>query len=177
MLTVYTITILGASYAVVFFLLQTFGILANFKPEVYIFSLLSSGSFLLGLILIRYSPSKLSKRIYQYGSLWIGAFVIICVLGLVFLWTSFLFDVSYTGGKSLGFFLFLVFVFNVYGLYSSFTTKVTKYRISFKKPHSWHKKRIVLISDTHYGNIYEQRHARRLVSQINSLKPQVVLIA
>lgn len=54
--------------------------------------------------------------------------------------------------------------------------KITKYQVKLNKDHKWHGKKIVMIGDTHYGNIYGVKTARRLVKKINALSPEVVLI-
>lgn len=122
-------------------------------------------------------PSTASRRIYQYGSIWIGVYIVTFILALLFLWIALIFDISYTGYVSI--FIFLVFLsfVNIYGLYVSFSHRVTYYDISLHKKHSWKGKNIVLISDTHYGNIYRLSHAQKLVAKINSLQPDILLIS
>lgn len=66
---------------------------------------------------------------------------------------------------------------NLYALHISFSYRLTYYTVPLTKKHTWHDKNIVLISDTHYGNIYSLKHAQKLVEKINSLKPHIVLIA
>jgi predicted MPP superfamily phosphohydrolase len=35
---------------------------------------------------------------------------------------------------------------------------------------------MVMIADTHYGNIYNQKEAKKLVETINTIAPDIVLI-
>ncbi len=54
--------------------------------------------------------------------------------------------------------------------------RIVRYQVRIDKGHTWHGKKIIMIADTHYGNIYGVRDARALVKRINKLSPEIVLI-
>lgn len=97
-------------------------------------------------------------------------------IAIVFLLIGNFFEHSYQNIAWLFLFLFLTFSINAWGIYSSWVPRIKKYSIKIDKEHNWHGKKIVMIADTHYGNIYGVREARLLVERINALDPEVVLI-
>jgi predicted MPP superfamily phosphohydrolase len=64
----------------------------------------------------------------------------------------------------------------MWSLYASYVPKVTQYSVDIQAPHDWHGKKIIMIADTHYGNIYDVDDARKLVEKINTLSGEVVII-
>lgn len=53
---------------------------------------------------------------------------------------------------------------------------VVQSEVRIKNAGNWAGKKLVMVSDTHYGNIYGVSDARELVKKINTLHPDIVLI-
>lgn len=106
----------------------------------------------------------------------LGSITVAGFIAIGFLVIGNFFEHSYESIFWVLLFLFLTFVINAWGIYSSWVPRIKKYSIKIDKEHNWHGKKIVMIADTHYGNIYGVHEARSLVKRINSLDPEVVLI-
>lgn len=110
----------------------------------------------------------------------IGAFL----LGIFFL-SSFIFVPSYIiakirkksfAGWEKGIIAVLCLGLNAHALYAGFVPHIQEYSIKIDKNHGWNGKKIVLISDMHYGFIHGKIEANYLVKKINAIQPDIVLI-
>ncbi|WP_052813361.1 metallophosphoesterase [Desulfonatronum thioautotrophicum] len=79
------------------------------------------------------------------------------------------------GPRQLGMVLVLATIIVLYGLYAA--TQWDKPHIAIKTPLVTENTRIVLVSDTHFGVMTRQAWVERLVDVINSLEPDLVLLA
>ncbi len=67
--------------------------------------------------------------------------------------------------------------YSVYSLWSTFHPCVREITIGFKHlPPNWERSRIVQLSDVHLGTIHGKSFAERVVSQVNGLDPDLILI-
>lgn len=105
-----------------------------------------------------------------------GSITVAGFIAIILLLAGNFFEHSYQDTFWLVLFIVLSIGVNAWALYSSWVPKIKKYTIQFNKNHDWHGKKIVMIADTHYGNIYGVREARALVKRINALKPEIVII-
>ncbi|MFC2097780.1 metallophosphoesterase [Bacteroidota bacterium] len=68
--------------------------------------------------------------------------------------------------------------YSVYAIISGKLLKLKKIRVEINKlPEYWINKKAVLITDVHLGAIYGNVYLRKLVSKINSLSPDIIIIA
>ena len=121
-------------------------------------------------------PNPLFSTLYKYGAIWIGALTITGFIGIVFLIFSGLSGIIYA---HIGYFLTFIILaigLNGWSLYASFVPRIQEYTIEIAKSHTWHGKKIIMIADTHYGNIYDQDDAAKLIKTINSLSGDIVII-
>lgn len=95
---------------------------------------------------------------------------------LILLFIAVFFRVSYTTPQSVILFFICIILINIYGIFNWFNSKIIEYSVSLPGEHKWHGKKIVMIADTHYGNIHSEIQAQKLVSTINRLDPEIVLI-
>ncbi len=66
---------------------------------------------------------------------------------------------------------------SAYGVWNSFNVQVTDYTVALPNlPVSWENKKIVLIADTHFGNIRGKGSAEKFARIINAQNPELVLI-
>lgn len=74
--------------------------------------------------------------------------------------------------------LIIVSILLVYGTYNATNIKTTKYEIKINKDAGKIKKlNIVMLSDLHLGDIVDKQRLSKIVSAINELKPDIVIIA
>lgn len=150
--------------------------IASYTLVGIVCSLFGTGLFIVGLIGEMLTQNRLITILYRIWAHWIGWLSIagwVASIAVIFAHiTGYLYDEwIYVIG-----FIFIVLVLNIIGIYASYIPRIVRYRITLSGVHKWHGKKIVLISDTHYGNIYGKKHAQKLVDMINSLNPEIVLI-
>lgn len=63
-----------------------------------------------------------------------------------------------------------------YGSYQAFSPVVRHYEVTIQKPSSLEKMNIVMASDMHFGHVSGPNHAKRMVQEVNALKPDLILI-
>lgn len=73
--------------------------------------------------------------------------------------------------------IFTLLWINFYGIFASFSPQIVNYTINFSEPHNFHGKKFVLIADTHYGYVFGENSAKNLVTKINEINPEFVIIA
>lgn len=153
---------------------------------IYIFILIA---FFLGKILERSSINFFSDALVRIGAIAAGFFVF-AIFSIVF------FDIlrgvnalipffpdfitsNYTKSKliiGLGTFGFITIIM-ITGFMNTLNPKIKTIKLDINKPQSNLKElNIVAVSDIHLGTMVNHKKAKRLVSLINKLKPDVVLI-
>lgn len=153
-----------------------FPVLTPFSWEITTFFIFGTLLFIIGIIGANVWPRKTFSRIYFIGAIWHGYITISGLIAVVFLCTGILLEYSYTGELWAFWFIGVSLLANIWGIYASWVPRITRYSVKIHKEHNWHGKKIVMIADTHYGNIYGARDARYLVKRINKLSPEIVLI-
>jgi predicted MPP superfamily phosphohydrolase len=71
----------------------------------------------------------------------------------------------------------IVFGFLATGLRAAIQSKVSTYNLNLDKTLSSGNLKIVMVSDIHIGSIVEEKRVKKLVAEINELKPDVVLMS
>jgi uncharacterized protein len=176
-LSVFSSIILWTTYGCLILFTRLFTVLTPYSIWIYIFGLVSSTLFIGSLFLSNSSnPPSFLPFIYKYGAVWIGVMVTILMTSFLALFVALLFRLTYTSWWHAGIFIGGIIVLNIVGLYISFHPRIIEYTISLKWEHNWHGKKIVMIADTHYGNIYNKKEAKSLVNTINTIAPNIVLI-
>lgn len=174
--SVFSSIVLGWTYGVSIFIIKLFPILSRYLALEISLSLLGTLCFIIGITGANSYPSRFFTLLYQIGSIWLGAITLAGLIAVVYLLGAIFFGITYTHIAYLISFIVLVFGVNIWGLYASFSPIVKTYTITLPGNHTWHGKNIIMIADTHYGNIYDENDARKLVHQINSLSGEIVLI-
>lgn len=167
---------LGWTFGIVFFITKIFLLTAPYRPILVGFSLILSLLFILGVLGTNVSSSPIYIWLYRIGSVWMGAVTLAFVVTLIFfigaVVSGHLLD---SRGVTIGFFA-LVLLLNIWGIFASFSSVVVSSEVTLKNPGNWAGKKIVMVSDNHYGHIYGVSDARKLVTRINTLHPDIVLI-
>lgn len=74
-------------------------------------------------------------------------------------------------------FIFLSLFYSFWGVWNALHPKIKNVTVAIPNlPSSWKGKKIVQLSDVHLGMIHGQNFMDQVVSQVNSVKPQMVVI-
>ncbi len=147
-----------------------------FWPYIDIIAMTGTFAFLVGIVWANVWPRPLFSKIYFIWALSVSGFTIPGFIAIFYILIGNLFDITYTSNIALVIFIVLSLGFNLWWIYASWVPKITTYKVNLNKEHNWHGKKIVMIGDTHYGNIYGVKAAKKLVERINKIAPEVVLI-
>ena len=117
----------------------------------------------------------LTRFLYRTFAVWQGFLLYFFLASTVsILAMSLGFEVSKEYG--VGVFV-LAFLTGVYGVINAKNIKVKKISVSLKNlPEIWNSKNVVWISDVHLGQVNAEGFLKKIVSKINTLNPDLVLI-
>ncbi|WP_035178428.1 metallophosphoesterase [Alkalihalobacterium bogoriense] len=143
--------------------------------SIFIFAILSY-SFLLARYLHFYGIFKI------IGSLWIGFFQYAVLLFpfanlivLLFTFTTIPIEIVITSAGYITFIMFLC-IFGI-GLYNAYQPIIRNYSLTIKKNKGQLTSlKIAMASDMHFGTLSGLRHAKRLVKEVNEMKPDLILL-
>lgn len=133
-----------------------------------------SGGFMVMLLVERYYTSTLVRFFYLLTSIWMGFFVYIFLASVIFIVTSFFFNISNFIGILL---LVIAVIISLYGI--SHGNKIYVKRIDVSIPNigeQWKGKKAVWMSDLHLGPINGKKFAEKITQISNSLSPDFVFI-
>jgi predicted MPP superfamily phosphohydrolase len=134
-------------------------------------------------------PHFLEKFLNILGGYWMSAFLyFILLLGVIdiiklilgvkrfsFIGTNTLEKIYFISNVGA---LIIVSVLLVYGTYNATNLKTTKYAIKINKDAGKLKTlNVVMLSDLHLGDIVDNQRLSKMVSKINELKPDIVILA
>ncbi len=131
---------------------------------------------MIGILGCNLRPNQYFTLLYKIGAYAIG---VNASVGVLWFLTLMLVYLTHTELASIWYMIVFVLVaiaLNIWGTYSSFRSVITTYKVPIRKKHTWHKKKIIMIGDTHYGNIYGAKEARELVATINTLGWDILII-
>lgn len=173
---IFTSIIFWWAYAMSILIIGLFPFLSAFTLHWMLFSLSSTTLFIVGLMAGNVFQSEIISVIYRIGSIWLWALTITGGIAIVFMIIAQIFGLTYTHVGFFILFIILALTVNIWGIYASYVPRITEYSVNIEKNHDWHGKKIIMVADTHYGNIYGREDARRLVERINSLSWEIVII-
>ena len=175
-LTVFSSIILSWTYAISLFLIRLFPLLDSYSPLLIATSISLSVLFIVGIVGANSYPHAYFTLVYRIWAYWLWGLTIGGLVAVIFLIFAIFSGQFLTHEVYLILWILLTLALNIYAVSQSFIPVVQSYRVDITTPHHWHGKRIIMIADTHYGNIYGIEHARKLVDLINTLKGEVVII-
>lgn len=128
--------------------------------------------------------NKIGRIIKYISSYWLGIFgyILFLILAINIIKNFIKGKIDITSKKSLtitaSIFIILIIVINILGISSAFNIQTTKYNININKNGTNFKNfKIVMFSDSHFGNNSSYNHIKQMVNKINQEKPDVVVIA
>ncbi len=145
-----------------------------------IFVFLSLSFVAASLIAFRYY-NRLSRAFYVFAAAWLGFLWYAIMACVVFFVSVGLFGVMPPSRGEVIYAEILACVAVAaagYGLYHAARTKVTRYSVAVPHlPPAWRGKRAVLLADFHLGQVRGEKFAARIVSQVNALNADIILVA
>lgn len=159
-----------------FFIINIFPKTKKYKYQIF---------FIIFLLLLIFLWSLILSRIWEYSWIWIPykiwAFSLwASFLSLFVLFPSYIFRKIYKKDfwKYVQIFIwFLLLSINIFGIFNAYSYEIVEYTIKTEKNTNIKWKKLILIADTHYWNIFWENQAKRLVEKINSIEADWVLIA
>lgn len=180
-LTVVLAIILGTHWFVYFSLIRFFAIEKRQGIKILFYvGVAFSFSFILASFLARIDSSWLIRLFYISSSLWLG-YLVNFLLASAVLWilkglhlpVKCRIDFRIISIIVFAFF----FLFASWGIYHASDVKVKNFDITLKNlPTAWQGKRVMQISDTHFGQVYGVKSVQRLLDLVNREKPDLIVI-
>jgi hypothetical protein len=174
--------ILALGHAIVYgYLVWMFPSLTQGQRTGLIISLsLLSVSFIVASVLIHVSESFLARGFYIAAGWWLGllvnlllAFLTVFIVHKLAKFASFGLDLSVLGMIA----IVVAVIVSVYGAWNAFHPELKEITVHIKDlPEAWQGKRVVQLSDVHLGSVYQADFLRRVVDQVNAVRPEAVFI-
>jgi len=132
-------------------------------------------SFFVSIAIAKRVNTLVTRIIYVALAVWIGLLFHLLMTSVYYWGISLIFQEQ---SQHLGIILFYLSVaVTLYGLIQAWTLRVTPYTLNLKNlPDFWKGKRIAFISDLHLGQVHKAKLSRKVVSRLNRLKPELLLI-
>ena len=126
--------------------------------------------------------SKTNSIAYSVSAWWLGfllyIFLASIIVGLLYsIWVYI--GISNNLSTVIGILVYIcAFAMTVYGTIHSYQTEITKYSLPKENfPISWHGRKIVIISDTHIGQVNGVGFLQKTIEKVNAVNPDIVFIA
>lgn len=145
-------------------------------------------SYIINILLKSFLPSIILNPLLYIGSYYIALMayliIIIPIIDAIKLVNSKFYFIpkskEFTSSLSLSTTIFIAIflgILMIYGTWSGKSSYVKNYDIKLSKPFKNNNLKIILLSDIHLGNYIGKDRLKTMVSEVNSLNPDVVLIA
>ena len=164
-------------------ILKGFNTITNISPLPFwiIFSALAS-TYIISMLLAKYLPKDLNNFLSLIGSYWLGLlmyssliFPIIRLINFILKKASFFNNRVYIVETIFISLLFIIFI--VIGSYNAKNSYVKSFDIDIEKDTLKEPLNIVMVSDLHLGNVVKNNRLKSMVTEINELNPDLVIIA
>ena len=158
-----------------------FGVTGETLFVLKIIAIALSLSFIIASLLSHLFCNKITKIIYRSASVWLG-FLIYFLLAATAYWIVF-----FSFGKLVSLetlirigelFFAVAALVGIYGLINANNIRIKRITISIPNlPASWKKRKILLISDVHLGQVKGKSFAEKITNLARSLSPDIVFFA
>jgi len=172
---------LGVHYLLYYSVLRFFTITSvNLRTGLLAVLLYLSVSFFITALLLHVHVNIITSALHFVSAFWLGLMIYL-LMALAAIWL--VFGVSKLAGYvpdmrlvSLLFFALAVGV-SVYGLWNACHPRLKNIEVEMRGlPPDWKGKTVVHLSDVHLGSIHKAGFLKRVVGQVNSLNPELMLI-
>ncbi|MCF0148977.1 MAG: metallophosphoesterase [Clostridium sp.] len=141
-----------------------------------------ASSYIASMALTKYLPYRLNNFFSFIGSYWLGLlmygsliFPILGLINLILKKSSLLNNKIYIMETVLMSIVFIIFI--IIGTYNANNSYVKSFDIDIEKDTLKEPLNIVMVSDLHLGNIMKNNRLKSMVTEINELNPDLVIIA
>jgi hypothetical protein len=132
------------------------------------------------MFLVQWKDFFLARVFYFLSGFWLGLLLnLFLALAAVWLigWAGRIFGFNANPAILTALFFSAAFVFSIYGSWSAFHPQIKNLTVKIPNlPAAWQDKKIVQISDAHFGAIFRDSFAKNLVEKVNSVHPDAVFI-
>ncbi len=175
--TLFIIATLGICLFTSYIYLQSFYATTKETIQIYTLGLFLTAAFVVAFMTSRHSPAKRKNVFYIFVMTIAGyalyVFILSIPLSVVLVGSSIAGTIISPWVPATFFITGLVL--GIIGNIQSWSTSTTSYSVTIPDlPEWWHDKTGVLITDTHFGIIRKHTFAKKIVSTILSLSPDVV---
>jgi predicted MPP superfamily phosphohydrolase len=160
-------------YTFVSFALPSLTIYSRPLEALIIFFL--SISFTLGSVIISKSTNTLGRMFYTLTAYWLGLFIELLFGAIIWSVVTLLFpEYKIESAQAL---IVLSLLIWILGSINARTIRKKVYEISlFDMPEAWKQKKVVMLSDLHFGAVYGVRRAKKIVRILESMEADVIFL-
>ncbi len=138
-----------------------------------------SFSFMWMSVITRYVNNTISRFFYKLAAVWMGIFVYLFIVSALY-GLILAFFCGYMSSNASIIITSIVFIipilFSIYGLLNARNAIFTRYSLTLPNlPQTWKDKKIVFISDTHFGQVRGEGTAGKWAQLISTEKPDIIL--
>ena len=173
--------LLGSHYLLFFTSVRVYDI-KNSKARLALLSVISvlAISFFLSALFLRLSNSILSIAFSWIASLWMGLWLhLLAALVVFWLVHAVACAMGSTPKSKLlwGGLIAVCTIVTAYGTANAFSVRTTHLDIQIPNlPDQWREQTVVQLSDVHLGSIRGKRFLKRIIDNVNSLDPELIVI-
>jgi hypothetical protein len=144
-ITIFSSIILFWLFAITHLVVGLFGFFTDLLYPFMAASMIGGLAFIVGIIGANARPNRVFQTLYAIGAIWLGAVTIAGFFGILLLIFAEFTGFSFQSGVWAILFGIIVLLLNIWGIYSSWVPRITSYRVTIDKEHSWHGRRIAMI--------------------------------
>ena len=180
-LTVSFVVAICGHFLLYFTLVRFFGISKNFHKRglAFLLAFLYVGAMLASYFAHLYD-NAVTRAYYFLGWSWLGLFLYLMMASIA-CWL--VLGVTRLAGQRLNtvitacLLFFIATAYSAYGVWNASNPQVADVRVSIKGlPENWKGRTIVQLTDVHLGHVYRADFLSRVVTKVNSLHPDMVVI-
>jgi len=182
LLLVAGLTIVFFSHYFLYYSLVRFFQINNSKTKtvlVIVFLILPL-SFIVSSIINRWIENSFTSIFYFASGLWLGLAVnLLTAFGLAWILVVILKLLSWrTNLRIMGAMaIVLAFLYAGYGIWNAYHPRIKNITVKIKNlPDNWRGKKAVQLSDIHLGRVLEEKFLQGIVTQVNSINPDIIFI-
>jgi uncharacterized protein len=180
-LLIFISVIFGGHYLVYYTIIKFFNVADGQIKTIFLYITIAlSFSLLVSMVLAHFSNSAIVRWFYIVISTWHG-FLVNLFLASILCWLTY--TVAKYANINLNFKIILSVLFllaiaiSIYGIWNAQHPQLKNITVKIKNlPPQWQNEKIIFISDIHLGAVNKAPFIKKVVEQINTVKPELVLI-
>jgi predicted MPP superfamily phosphohydrolase len=179
-LTIFILILFGSHYLLYISLIKFFPILSNHKIGLLVILEILALSFFFTSFLAHQREDAITRALYFLSGFWLGTLVnLLLAIVLIWLvrWISQLAGIDLNIQITALIFFGLAVLISIYGAWNAFQPRLKNITVTIPNlPSNWQGKKIIQLSDVHLGLLYRKDFLEKIVSQANSVNPELVVI-